>query len=144
MNSYQRRLYIAALKTGHAFGRTYGSTWGGQKSTGGSAAEVPTLAALPSATIYFVPAAFIRARQALADVEIFSADYVGIPVGTIEAAPDHIRTNGSDTAMIIRGVDTSLGFQLFAADLYSPYPPALGASGQAGFRSPLWILGLSA
>lgn len=136
MTGAQRQLYRAALSIGRAFG-TGGAAWTGVRSTGGSPSVDATTATLASRTIRFIVNGMAQLSNSFPAIPVYQAPYVGVAAAGVDIREGDVYTDGTIAFRIIGTPDTSQGFQLIPAQL-----TAVPMTTQAGFRSPLWILGI--
>lgn len=141
MTPEQHRLYTGMLRLFATYG-TGGATWTGQRASGGTPATAPTLAALESRTIRFCQNNRIAPANTLPAVPIFTAPWWAIAAAGVDIQAGDVYTNGTIAYVITGAPDTAQGFVLApAAPTQVPAPLAVA---QAGYRSPLWILGIGA
>ena len=141
MTAEQFRLYLGILRLFRTYG-TGGATWTRTRASGGTPAADPTITQSSGLTIRFCQNGRVAQAQALPVLPIFAADWWGVAAGDVDIQAGDVYDNGSIAFVVTGEPDTSQGFLLIPADVHPV--PAHVASGQAGYRSPLWILGLSA
>lgn len=141
MTPYQYRLYRHMLTHFHRF-CTGGAAWVGVRTTvvGTGAATYTNLA---SRTIRFLENNRIAERSSLPAIPIYTAAWWGLAEAGIDIQPGDIYTNGERAFHITGQPDTSQGFLVIPAAVY-PLADVPVVATQAGYRSPLWILGVSA
>lgn len=100
-----------------------GSTWTKSRATGAAPGTAPTITT-SSMAIRFVVNGQPKSAQALPNIPIYTAPYLGIPVdsagtpiNTADIQAGDSFTNGTLTFLVIGAPDTALGFQRVPAQL---------------------------
>lgn len=109
MTPEQFRLYTGMLRLFRAYG-TGGSTWTGQRASGGTPAADPTLAALASRTIRFCQNNRVALAGTLPAIPIFTAPWWAIAAATVDVQAGDVYTNGEIAFLVTGAPDTSQGF----------------------------------
>lgn len=105
----------------------------------------PSYAALSSRRLVFIAQALEGFVRTFPEVEVWKAPWLVFALLAVDVQSGDIYTDGTLAYTITATPVTHYMFVLAPA---SPLPlaevPTVGATGQAGYRSPLWILGVSA
>jgi hypothetical protein len=119
-----------------------GPIWGGVAETKRGLAE-PARSALASARMVFIPVTLEGYKANFPEILQWKTDWLcfGVPGTDIQAG--HVRSDGVVAYRITHPPVTHYGFVLAPARKETELPtvPSVGAG---GYRSPLWILGVSA
>lgn len=139
MTPQQHKLYLGMVRL-FSFMGTGGATWAGVRPTVvGTGA--PTYTNLASRTIRFLENNRVAERSSLPDIPIYTAAWWGLADISVDIQAGDIYTNG-DRAFHVKGEpDTSQGFQVIPAAVYSLIEVprlALGGGYQAGLRIGAW------
>lgn len=120
---------------------TGGAAWTGVRTT---VTELDTHsdAALASRTIRFLENNRVAERSSLPDIPIYTAAWWGLAAIDVDIQPGDIYTNGERAFRVTGQPDTSQGFQVIPAAVY-PLGSVPVVVTPAGYRSPLWLLGIS-
>lgn len=120
-----------------------GAAWTGVR-TSVTGLGTPVYSALASRTIRFLENNRIAERSSLPDIPIYSAPWWGLAAIDVDILPGDIYTNGTRAFQITGVSDTSCAFQVIPTAVYPLASVPVVAATQAGYRSPLWILGIGA
>ncbi len=99
--------------------------------------------ALPSRRLVFVAQALEGFARTFPEVEVWRAPWLVFALLGVDIQADDIYTDGTEKYQIAATPVTHYGFVLAPAVVWQGAVPGV-ATTQAGYRSPLWILGVSA
>jgi hypothetical protein len=141
MTAEQYRLYLGMLRLLRTYGKG-GATWTRTRASGGTPAADPTITQTSGIVIRFMPNNRVVERSALPGLPIFIAPWWGVAAAGVDIQAGDVYDNGSIAFLITGTPDSSQGF-LVPPAAPTQVPATIGAT-QAGYRSPLFILGVSA
>lgn len=95
-----------------------GPSFTGSRASGGDPSTDPSVGALSSRTIYFIPATLEQFRQAFPQVDVFSAPWYGFAALGTDIQAGDIYTDGTLSYQISGKPATEYGFVLAPASEY--------------------------
>jgi hypothetical protein len=112
------------------------------RTTPGDPSADATTVADGTRAVSIIPAAKPGERNALPGVAVWDTDWYAMADASADVQAGDVVSDGTRAFVITQQPIDFFGFLFAPAEVFTGTLPA--ASGGAGFRSPLWILGLSA
>lgn len=141
MNAQQRRIYLGNVYLFTLSGLP-SATWRRTRASGASPGTAATIAQVSGIAIRFCPNNRVVEQPTLPHAPIFTAPYWGLSAIDVDVQSGDIYDTGTVALLITGAPDRSQGFLVIPATL-TEVPATVGGS-QAGYRSPLFTLGIGA